>query len=205
MAGLGRRSHYRKHLTDAVINDYPEPNVELGECIARVLGSRGGNILEIEVAQPSPKESDKTLGSESISPTDTRPSQNTVAQLAILPTKFRKLVWVKRGDYVIVFSSNEKKEDDMKVRFLVKHILFKDQVKHLKTNTNFWPGCFSNDVETTNNSSSIINQDVATTNDPSDDEFDPYADTNDDDLFVNTNRVSALTIDDSSSSDESDA
>jgi len=41
MAGSGRRSHYRKHLTDAVLHDLPEPDETIGQRIARIVGSRG--------------------------------------------------------------------------------------------------------------------------------------------------------------------
>ena len=51
MAGLGRRPHYCKHLTDAVLHDLPEPN-GIGERIARVVGTRGGNMFDVVVAPP---------------------------------------------------------------------------------------------------------------------------------------------------------
>ena len=41
MAGSGRRSHYRKHLTDAVLHDLPEPDETIGQRIACIIGSRG--------------------------------------------------------------------------------------------------------------------------------------------------------------------
>jgi probable RNA-binding protein EIF1AD len=56
--------------------------------------------------------------------------------LALLPTKFRKLIWVKRGDHLIVSGASHDfltaAGDRGKVRFMVEHILYKDQVKHLK-------------------------------------------------------------------------
>lgn len=56
--------------------------------------------------------------------------------LALLPTKFRKLIWVKRGDHLIVSGASHDfltaAGDKGKVRFMVEHILYKDQVKHLK-------------------------------------------------------------------------
>lgn len=56
--------------------------------------------------------------------------------LALLPTKFRKLIWVKRGDHLIVSGTSHDfltaAGDKGKVRFMVEHILYKDQVKHLK-------------------------------------------------------------------------
>ncbi len=56
--------------------------------------------------------------------------------LALLPTKFRKLIWVKRGDFLIVAGASHDfltaAGDRGKVRFMVEHILYKEQVKHLK-------------------------------------------------------------------------
>ena len=66
MAGLGRRTHYRKHLTDSVLFDKPEP--QENERIAKVVATRGSNQFDVLVAS----------------------SKNSV--LAILPTKFNKLV-----------------------------------------------------------------------------------------------------------------
>ena len=94
MAGLGRRSHYRKHLTDSVLNDFPEPNPSEGERLARVVGTRGSNQFEIILSLPSSSSSVSTLNHGSDS--------KRIPKLAILPTKFRKLVWVKRNDFVIV-------------------------------------------------------------------------------------------------------
>ena len=80
MAGLGRRTHYRKHLTDSVLYDLPEPKED--ERIAKVVATRGGNQFDIILAS-------------------TEGGGNNPSGLAILPTKFHKLVWVKRNDYVI--------------------------------------------------------------------------------------------------------
>ena len=90
MAGLGRRTHYRKHLTDKVLYDLPEPKSY--ERIAKVVATRGGNQFDIILAGTA--------------------STNV---LAILPTKFHKLVWVKRNDYVIVetgFDDNDEVNND---------------------------------------------------------------------------------------------
>jgi len=84
MAGLGRRTHYRKHLTDSIIYDYPEPGDN--ERIAKVVATRGGNQFDILLPIDA-KDAD---------------AQQPQGQLAILPTKFNKLVWVKRNDFVIV-------------------------------------------------------------------------------------------------------
>lgn len=122
MAGAGRRSNYRKHLTDHVLNDLPIPTKS--QRIAQVQATRGGNQFEIQVE-----------GQE---------------HLALLPAKFHKLVWVKRGDYVIVEKGDEPSselegvENASGIRFMIAHILYKEQIKHLRGN-GLWPVEFSED------------------------------------------------------------
>ena len=76
MSGAGRKSGYRKGVTDSFLNDYPLPEEGISQ-IVKVKGVRGSNQIEIIDAN----------GQES---------------LALLPNKFRKLIWVKRNDYVMV-------------------------------------------------------------------------------------------------------
>lgn len=181
MAGAGRRSHYRKHLTDHVLNDLPIPTSS--QRIAQVRATRGGNQFEICVEEKE--------------------------QLALLPTKFHKLVWVKRGDYVIV----DKGEDILQelegeytggVRFMIAHLLYKDQVKHLK-NEGLWPVEFDQDNDENKNTEKFdkgpINEDII-----NDDttrygiSYDYVED--DDDLFINTNHLLNLKAHDSASESE---
>lgn len=218
MAGLGRRTHYRKHLTDSVLYDLPEPKED--ERIAKVVATRGGNQFDI------------ILASESSSSDTGNPSG-----LAILPTKFHKLVWVKRNDYVIVQTGIDKPPDDEAgdekdgeatepqedqtaetttgddpnetgIRFIITHILYKDQVKHLLSK-GLWPKHDPEFSETGNSSSEPepSNDDgiVYNTEDAYDDGivYTEYDMDNDDDLFVNTNRIARLEIQDSESEEES--
>ena len=239
MAGLGRRTHYRKHLTDAVLNDLPEPKPD--ERIAKVVSTRGGNQFDILLALPSSGEEQRT--------------RTRTPQLAILPTKFHKLVWVKRNDYVIVqttvddddnedngndkrdsekFSStaSNKQQDGINdgIRYIITHILYKDQVKHLKSK-GIWPSEdpeFGSDHGNNNNNDDddnhktdigekVIQQEqddgiVYTDNNYynyGDDYDDDEGENNDymDDMFVNTNRLARVEIqdsDDSSSEEEDD-
>ena len=92
MAGLGRRTHYRKHLTDSVLHDLPEPNPPHSR-IAKIVATRGSNQFDVLLANGDGK-----------------------PELAILPTKFRKLVWLKRNDYVIVETAEDESsiEEDRK-------------------------------------------------------------------------------------------
>jgi len=135
MSGAGRRSGYRKSVTTSYENDYPVPSLEKYEYIGRVTGNRGTNIFEFELANKS-------------------------VELARMPNKFKKVIWVKRNDYIIVqsllsastplasvFTSTSeasnavqleqsdisvKGEDETKVKYEIIHILNKQQIKHLK-------------------------------------------------------------------------
>ena len=45
-----------------------------------------------------------------------------------MPTKFRKNVWIKRGDFVMV----EPIEEGDKVKAEITHILYKEQIKYIR-------------------------------------------------------------------------
>lgn len=106
MSGAKRGSSYRKGVVEQTMKSFPVP--EAGEEVVRVVTMRGGNIVEIV-------DSSKREG------------------LALLPTKFRRLIWIKRGDYLIVSSGG-----DDKVSFIVRSVLYPKQIKHLK-DEKLWP------------------------------------------------------------------
>ena len=54
-----------------------------------------------------------------------------------MPTKFRKNVWIKRGDFVIVTNI----EEGDKVKAEISTILYKDQIKFIKAE-GCWPQGF---------------------------------------------------------------
>lgn len=272
MSGLGRRSNYRKHLTDAVLHNLPEPDESLGQRIARVVGTRGGNTFDVVVASSS-QTSEKVDGGvvdeacqSSDKPdavqTSTSNGSNNVdtqqltkehppiytmrtPQLAFLPTKFKKLIWIKRNDFVIVECGDEEDEDrHLKIekdsssgggggfRYAITHILYKDQVKHIKSK-GLWPSdpFFAEDDHVSSVSfmggtptTSVQQHDTSDTHPKSsgggDDDDDSLEENNDggtyddngivfddplgDELMLNTNRISKLHVEDSSSEDDSD-
>ncbi|KAG7400570.1 putative RNA-binding protein eif1ad [Phytophthora boehmeriae] len=119
MSGSGRKSAYRKGVTKRVLYGDPEPKEN--ELIVRVIALRGSNLFEIVDA----------AGAKSVT---------------MLPTKFRKLIWVKRGDFLIVSEGDGGETTTAKgtkgaVTSIVEHILYKEQIKNLK-NKNLWPAEF---------------------------------------------------------------
>lgn len=109
MSGAKRRTKYRKHVTQDFSDSERVPTE--GELYAEIGQSHGGNIFGI-------------LTSEGV---------NTLARL---PTKFRKLIWVKRGDMVIVSCAADEYETATgavgRVTHSIEHILNSDQVKQFR-------------------------------------------------------------------------
>ncbi|XP_065307061.1 probable RNA-binding protein EIF1AD [Dermacentor albipictus] len=145
-----------KHVTKEVLEDYVLPKEN--QQIVRVLCGRGNNLHEVE-----------------------EPSGNTY--LVSMPVKFRKNIWIKRGDFVIV----EPIEEGDKVKAEIERILYRDQIKYIKEE-GLWPKAFDSD-----NGKGDGNN---TSPKDSDDE--------DDDLFVNTNRPNIVYEESDSSSTESE-
>ncbi|KAG0328901.1 hypothetical protein BG004_002450 [Podila humilis] len=141
----------RKQATTDIITDIPE--LEEGQRFARVLGSRGKNIHEVQF------------------------SNSEEGILVNLPPKFRSLVWVKRGSYVIIEPAEE--EEKSKVAGDISAVLFPDHIKHYKQQ-GIWP--FKDQLSKSN-----INQQQSS--DVSDNDIDDNEDDDEDDgLFVNNNR-----------------
>jgi translation initiation factor IF-1 len=116
MSGSGRKSQYRKSVTDSFLNDDYVPS-EM-ERIVKVLGNRGDNTFEVQF-----ESGDKAL--------------------ARMPKKFNKLIWVKTGDYTVIEKDNADvdeavKAGEAKEQYSINHILSKPNVKFLKSK-GLWP------------------------------------------------------------------
>ncbi|CAE7645613.1 eif1ad [Symbiodinium microadriaticum] len=133
MSGSGRKSHYRKSVQDSFLNGFLEP--EENDSICRVTGSRGTNLFELEL------------------------SGGGGLELAMLPNKFKKLIWVRRGDFVIAASAVDDcttaTGEDVKVKYMIKHILSKEQIKHI-VDIGIWPEDF--EVKEAGKKSSVMTQ-----------------------------------------------
>eukprot|EP01063_Lacrimia_lanifica_P013039 TRINITY_DN196_c0_g2_i1.p5 TRINITY_DN196_c0_g2~~TRINITY_DN196_c0_g2_i1.p5 ORF type:complete len:179 (+),score=75.05 TRINITY_DN196_c0_g2_i1:52-588(+) len=99
MSGAGRK-HRAKHLVQA--HDEKDYDLEDGEEVMKLLDIRGNHYQVEDVA-----------GKE---------------LLVRLPAKFNKVVWIKRGDLVVVSRENDD-ETDTGVVGLINHRLSKKQVK----------------------------------------------------------------------------
>lgn len=156
MSKVTKRKHVMKEMqTDDF--DPPGPNQK----IVRILGSRGNNLHEVESAEPiQDNGNDAAAGDGGV-------EMNGDRFLVSMPTKFRKNVWVKRGDYVIV----EPIDEGDKVKAEIVRILTPQHIKEF-TKDGIWPEKFTTKIE-----DSEVRVEAV---DSSDDD--------NDDLFRNTNR-----------------
>jgi len=160
-------SHSRKHVKTQALDDYPTP--QDGQTIVRVSELRGGNLLEVEY-----------------------PNKDRI--LCLLPAKFHKTIWVKRGNYLIVEPFTEllkTKDVQAKIKGRVVHVLLFDHVKQLQK-TSIWPSGWKDEIEkqTTKKMSSEEEDNM-----DSEEELDSY--------LINTNHQTINDSDEESSSEES--
>ncbi|PVV01190.1 hypothetical protein BB560_004395, partial [Smittium megazygosporum] len=168
--------------------------------LARVDQITGQNIYNVQIPKSSINDASllEELGSnpfistkdtESNNPeADTAPNEQKtlfVKTLVYLPPKFRKIIWVKCGNYILVDLTLSRSE---KVSGEIIQVLLPENVKKLKA-LNKWPEEFEIFNELGANSNNLENKD---------------SDSNDDDLFVNHNRR-VYYSDDSDSEDSADS
>jgi len=100
----------RKYVTQEVLDDFILPTEH--QRIVKVVASRGNNLHEVE-------------------------TEHGEKFLASMPTKFRKNVWIKRDNFIIV----DPIEEGDKVKAEIAHILYKEQIKHIQ-HEGAWPAGF---------------------------------------------------------------
>lgn len=176
MSKVNKRKHVMKEMQT---DDFDPP--ESNQLIVRILSSRGNNLHEVESAEPIATEDDGD-------------NESAYRFLVTMPTKFRKNVWVKRGDFVIV----EPIDEGDKVKAEIVRILTPQHIKEF-TKMGIWPEKFS----TKSSNEPRYPSNYAT--EPSDSTY--VNDDDDDDLFVNTNRAhyEVESGDESQDSSDSDA
>uniref|UniRef100_A0A0N4ZRF8 Probable RNA-binding protein EIF1AD n=1 Tax=Parastrongyloides trichosuri TaxID=131310 RepID=A0A0N4ZRF8_PARTI len=97
----------RRHVIKKIQMELVLPNED--QKIAQVLSSCGNNLLEVE-------------------------DENSEKYLVSMPSKFRKCIWVKRGQFVIIIPI---KEGD-RVRAEVEHILDVENILYIREHKK-WP------------------------------------------------------------------
>lgn len=144
----------RKHVVKEVLGDFVTPTEN--QQIVKVIGSRGNNLHETVTAQGE-------------------------TFLVSMPTKFRKNIWIKRGDYVIV----DPIEEGEKVKAEISVILYKDHIQHLQK-LHLWPEAFTE--ESSAREKTDREQEKGEQGEEIDDGEGSDSEDDDSDLFVNTNR-----------------
>ncbi|KAM6923799.1 putative RNA-binding protein EIF1AD [Xenentodon cancila] len=145
----------RKHVVKEVLGDFVAPTEN--QQIVKIIGSRGNNLHETI-----------TAGGETF--------------LVSMPTKFRKNIWIKRGDYVIV----DPIEEGDKVKAEISFILYKDHIQYLQQQK-LWPEGFMEEQSLQEKTSKPQEEEEKR---QENDEEEEGSDSEDDesDLFVNNNR-----------------
>ncbi|KAJ1974240.1 hypothetical protein H4R35_003712 [Dimargaris xerosporica] len=141
-----------KRTTREVLETLPLPH-ETTECVARVLGAAGGNLHRVQMAMRDVQRINATAANastqgsadalESTPPSlepnsacpDTAQATLYHETLCQLPTRFRNIVFVKRGSYVIVDLSTR---TGTKIGGEITHVLYDSQIHHIKKH-NLWP------------------------------------------------------------------
>ena len=186
-AGRMSQSTKRKHVTKEVLDEFRLPINN--ERIVQVLAGRGNNLHEVY---------DPNSQTEGIDITGIQ--ENANKYLVSMPTKFRKNVWIKRGDYVVV----EPIAEGDKVKAEIVQILYKHQIKYIKEQGQ-WPSQFSEDKKNEDSKAVLhqskeVSQQSKALNCENTSEEDSDDDAN---LFQNTNRpiVACVETSDTSSSE----
>lgn len=140
----------RKHVVKEALGDFVTPTEN--QQIVRVLSSRGNNLHEAVTGQGE-------------------------TFLVSMPTKFRKNLWIKRGDYVIV----DPIEEGEKVKAEINFILYKDNIKYLQRHQ-LWPEGFREELSTEDKRDGTQTKEGV-------EEKECDSEDDESDLFVNNNRA----------------
>ncbi|XP_055466558.1 probable RNA-binding protein EIF1AD isoform X1 [Psammomys obesus] len=109
----------RKHVVQEMLGEHMVPSDQ--QQIVKVLRTPGNNLHEVETAQGQ-------------------------RFLVSMPSKYRKNIWIKRGDFLIV----DPIEEGEKVKAEISFVLCKNHVRSLQKEGH-WPEAFSEVAEKQNN------------------------------------------------------
>lgn len=125
MSGSKRKSGYRKNVISTYDDGVPSL-VDGVDIIAKIKSNRGSNLFDVEIPNYSVDGAGKCI-----------------EHVAILPNKFKNLIWIKRNDYVIIQNINNLSTNTQ--QYDIKNILKREHIKHYKS-AGKWPSQF--DTET---------------------------------------------------------
>lgn len=177
MSKVNKRKHVMKEME---LNDF-EPPME-NQQIVRVVGSRGNNLHEVESPEPIVQATSGAAADDDNDDDNKEPTA-TDTFLVTMPNKFRRNIWIKRGDFVIIESITEGK----KVKGEIVRILLPHTVHEFKK-LGIWPEKFNK-------------KEVPEPAEPAKDDTNSEDDS-DDELFKNPNRPPAVQSNESDSDDE---
>ncbi|KAL1261697.1 hypothetical protein QQF64_006962 [Cirrhinus molitorella] len=116
--------------------------------------------------------------------------------LVSMPNKFRKNIWIKRGDFVIVDPIKE----GGKVKGEISFILYRDHIQYLRK-LGVWPEGFHED-RTSGERNVETPKERGERKTEEEEEGDSDSEDDDSDLFVNTNRATVLYSESEEETDE---
>ena len=106
------------------------PEMDENHAFARVVKLHGTNIVQVETPSPSNAGGASAAGEDG--------GTGLEECLCLLPAKFLKRFWVKRGNFVVIeFTVAKDRGSADKIKGTITHILYPDQLKRLKKTEGF--------------------------------------------------------------------
>lgn len=198
------RINKQKHvlLNELGDNDFMPPNEN--QQFARVVKSRGNNLHEVEPADQirataagsntsATNETSCNIAAETavVEVKHEKDSASSCTFLVSMPQRFRKNIWIKRDNFVVI----EMISEGHKVKGEIVRVLMPEHVRQFKKD-GIWPAKFDlqssiaatmeiNNRITSLETTETLTTEITATNDDEDNET--YSDSDDDDLVRNTN------------------
>ena len=160
-------SRARKHvLQEALAGEIEPPGPD--QYIVRALGARGGNLIEVRLRESAsaaaaaaaaaaflcrdplllllthPSFAPAALSSKMNKQVE-RPDKSTC--MVLLPAKFHKKMWIKRGGFLIVRAPPEAAASGARLAGEVERVLYEQEVSGLKGMAGVWPKEFEEEGE----------------------------------------------------------
>lgn len=160
-------SRARKHvLQEALAGEIEAPGPD--QYIVRALGARGGNLIEVRLNRPVSAAASLSLDPitplpqlipplcSRLPPQKKTNKQNQVERpdrstcMVLLPAKFHKKMWVKRGGFLVARLPPEAAASGARLAGEVERVLYEQEVSALKGMEGVWPKEFDDEEEKVN-------------------------------------------------------